>query len=204
MSLVKPSYENPLEDLLTEALLSAVPKKTRNKDERIITAEELARAEKRMKARWADPANWTKQGFVALMHKETDTLLGNFEILTHNLTPGCRRLVRVEEPHSVSSYEYVSGDQWLPEMHHEFKEAPENEQREIICNVHLKEMGVFAPKVLLLVNIEHGGIARVELLDTTEFFDKAKRNALQLPQGLCVLEGMSFDNKIELRKELGL
>lgn len=196
---------NPLDDLLTSAMLAATPRKERARDERIITAEQLAAAEKRVRAVWYDEKNWVSSGFVALKHKETDTLLGNFEIKTHTLSKGTRKLIRVNEPHLVGSVEWVSGEQWIGERVNLDATPLDVEEREIILDVHLKELGnLFAPNVMLTVRIEYGGVARAELTEPTRFFDKARREVLELEEGLCVLEAMSLDNKLDLRGKLGL
>lgn len=66
--------------------------------------------------KYLDPRNWTRTRGVALVHRETKTLLGNYGEFTHNTEAGCRKLVR-EDPlvHRVSVVEEVSGDWWLSE-----------------------------------------------------------------------------------------
>lgn len=201
----KPLME--LDDLLTRAMARQTPHKPRRKAGDTIDPKELALAEKRIRERFTDPNNWTRSRNVALIHEETDTLLGNFVEYTHKLSVGvCRRLVRVSEPAPVQDVERVAGPNWIAQpLAGKPDEVPAEEQREAICDLHLPEMDhVFAPAVMVQVTLRWGGIARVELCEETRFFNKDRKVQLILPEGLDVLEGMSLDSKLALRKWLGL
>lgn len=196
-----------LENLLTRALAKQTPHKPRRRPTDQFTAKEVAEADRRMKERFTDPKNWEQLRTVALIHEETETLLGNFMEFRHKLTTGCRKLVRVAGPAPVGDFERVSGSHWLnaPALDLRVEKAPAEEDREAICDIHLPELDhVFAPEVMVTVKLLWGGIARVELLDETRFFSKDKRVQLILPAGLDVLEGMSLDSKLKLREWLGL
>lgn len=197
-----------LEDLLTKALARQTPAKIRRKPSDIITAKELADADRRMKERFTLPENWERTRTVTLIHTETETLLGNFAEYKHKLTTGCRKLIRVSEPAVIGDFEHVSGDHWLNAMPLSPRKpdgAVAEEDREAIVDLHLPELdNVFAPEVMVTAHLLWGGISRVELMDDTRFFSKDKRVQLILPAGLDVLEGMSLDCKLKLREWLGL
>lgn len=196
-----------LDTLLTRAMAKQTPKKERRKPTDQFTAKEVAEADRRMKERFTLPENWEQVKTVALIHEETETLLGNFVEFRHKLTTGCRRLVRVNGPAPVGEFERVSGAHWLnaPSLDLRNEQAPAEEEREAICDIHLPELDhVFAPAVMVTVKLLWGGIARVELCEETRFFSKDKRVQLILPAGLDVLEGMSLDCKLKLREWLEL
>lgn len=199
-----PAGKPSLEDLLTKALVKLTPQKPRRKPSDSITPEELARAERRMRERFTDPANWERVRHVSLIHQETDTLLGNFAEYKHKLSTA-RKFMRVTEPAAVDSIEYVTGSNWLSTPVHAQLPQEAIDERQLIIDLHLKELdNVFSPDVLVDIRLEYGGVARVQLCYETRFFSKDRREQLILPEGLDVLEVMSLDNKLELRKALGL
>lgn len=201
----KPSLA--LDDLLTRAMAKQTPHKPRRKPTDTISPQELAAADKRMKERFTLPENWELVRVVALIHEETDTLLGNFTELKHKLTPGCRRLVRVNVPTEVQEFERVSGAHWLnpSPMTGKTDSVNAEEERDAVCDLSLPELGhVFAPAAMVTVKLVWGGISEVRLSDETRFFDKDKRTHLVLPEGLDVLEVMSLESKLKLREWLGL
>lgn len=203
-----------LDDLLTRALAKQTPQKPRKKATDHVTPEELANAERKVRARFTDPANWERSRNVVLIHvgeQHQETLLGNFIEYKHKLSTGvCRKLIRDETPAVVGEIEHVTGSNWLVERlsldeTKRIPGAPAEEQREAIIDLHLPELDhVFSPEVMVLVTLLWGGIHRVELTDDTRFFSKDRRVQLVLPSGLDVLEGMSLDSKLDLRKFLGL
>ncbi len=157
-------------------------------------------------ALFADPKNWTRKGGVALIHEETETLLGNFSEYVHNSVTGCRKLVREESLLSVSSTERVSGSWWLARERRPEPRQEWHEQRPAIIHLHLDKLHVHSPICELVVHLSYGSIARVELaLDTTfAAEDGHGEQLLYLPQGTNVLEVMALDSKLAVRKELGI
>jgi hypothetical protein len=204
-----------LDQLLTRAMARQTPQKPRRKATDQITPEEMAAAERRVLARWRDPANWERVRNVILIHRDAqqeETLLGNFVEYKHKLSIGvCRKLVRDTQPAPLGEIEYVTGDNWLAErvVLGENQRRPEaveaEETREAIVDLHLPELDhVFSPAVMVEVKLIWGGIAKVELMDETRFYSKTKQVQLILPAGMDVLEGMSLDCKLKLREWLGL
>ena len=209
----KPHDFGDLDSLLTKALARQTPQKPRRKPTDTVTPEELAAAERRVRARFYAPENWERTKAVVLIHvseQGQETLLGNFAEYRNKLMKDCRKLVRETQPTAIGEIEYVKGENWLadrlvvqPTVMH--KDAQAEEQREAICDIHLPELNhVFAPEVMVTVTLIWGGVAKIELMEETRFFDKERRAHLILPAGLDVMEAMSFESKQAVRRFLGI
>jgi len=149
------------------------------------------------------PEQWTRTRGVALVHRESSTLLGNFSEYTH--PSGARRLIREDSLLSVSATEYVEGSWWLGEGRVPEERRPWHEQRPAILHLFLPELGVHAPACEVTAHLSYGAIARVELVLDTRFAQTTGREQfLDLPAGTNILEVMSLDSKLALRKEIGL
>lgn len=153
---------------------------------------------------YTNPENWQRTRGVAIFHKETNTLLGNFSEYKHKTAAGCRKLVRESAPIAVSGSEYVEGNWWLPSAQMPEARKPWQETRLAMMKVHMPDLNVFAPLVELKAYLEHGGIARVELTVETQFADADGNQLLFLPAGTNILPCMTLDGKIALRQEIGL
>lgn len=198
-----------LDDLLAEAMTQQA---NRNAAKKVATID--SRAEKAARPKltpgFYDPINWSHSRTISLIHQPTNTLLGNFKEF---LYVGSRvlsitdfiptKLVRVEEPVSTDGLEFVQGDWWLQreaERHADPKSWIES--RAAIIGISLPECGLHCDAAEVVVRLEHGWIARVELLAETRFTCAARNHFLTLPAGLDVLEAMSFDSKIALKSEM--
>ena len=151
------------------------------------------------------PENWTAKRGVALIHEETKTLLGNFQELVHKREAGCRRLVRVEEPIVIDHTEYVRGPEWLGVERERIQFEPQrwtSERELLLADLALHPLGVHAADVLVRVCLYMGGMARIELIAHTTFMSVDAHSIITIPAGVNVIEAMSLDAKIEVRKEL--
>lgn len=150
-------------------------------------------------ALYADPANWTRTRGVALVHRETKTLLGNFSEYVHVSVPDCRRLVREESPISVSAIEEVSGEWgWTVPV----RESPPDVSlsvREILLSVCLTAPEVNAIAALR-VHLQGAGILRVELAEDTHF--GSLDQFLLLPAETNILPVLAHHSKMNLREAL--
>lgn len=157
-------------------------------------------------ALFGDPANWRRTRGVALVHAETETVLGQFEEWVHVSVAGCRKLLREHGSIEVSGVERVSGSWWLGEQHHVEPRQAWHEKRPAILHLHLDTLRVHSPACEVVVHLSYGGIARVELAQDTQFAQEhgKQEQLLFLPAGTNVLEVMSLDSKINLRVELAL
>lgn len=167
---------------------------------------EAAEAPPEPNALYNNPDNWTRTRGIALIHKETETLLGNFSEYLHKTVAGCRKLVREAAPISVSASEYVDGNWYL-----EASAAPEarqewHEKRTAIIDLLLPELRLHAPLIELEAHLSYGAIARVELATTTILAGLAGEptQLVTLPAGTNVLPLMGTECKAMLRKELGI
>ena len=157
-------------------------------------------------ALYSNPENWNRTRGIALIHEETQTLLGNFSEYVHRSVAECRRLVREAIPITVSATESVSGSWWIaadasPEPRQDW-----HEKRPAIIHLHLTKLAVHSPCCEVEVHLSYGGIVRVELAVDTQFAQEDGKAAqlLFLPKGTNVLGEMSQDSKVALRVELAL
>jgi len=148
-----------------------------------------------------DPKNWTLTRTVALLHKETQTVLGTFSELVHNTVEGARRLVRVDSPSSVEGTEEVSGDWWLGKHREIASPQSWHSTQTVVMDLRLAKLGVYTMLCELDVRLTQGAIARVELAAPTQFVG-ADEELLWLPAGTNILEVMDQDTKIALRVEM--
>lgn len=152
------------------------------------------------------PSQWTPSCGVALIHADSESLLGNFREYTH--PSGARRLVRETWPVGIAVIERVAGSWWLGE---ETRPQPREEwhtRKSITMPLTLEALGVSAPEIALTIHISFGGIARCELNQTTVFSSNCSANSLnmlvELPSGTNLLPVLSREEKIELRKAVGI
>lgn len=150
--------------------------------------------------------NWTRTRGIALIHEETETLLGNFSEYIHRSVPGCRKLLREELPISVEATERVSGSWWLGAERKIEPKQSWHKQRPAILHLHLDKLRVHSPATEVMVHLSYDSIARCELVADTQFAqeDGQQEQLLWIPAGTNLLEVMSRDCKINLRTELGI
>lgn len=147
--------------------------------------------------------NWETRRVISLIHRETNTLLGNFTEQVYLPNPRTKRFTRVDSPMPTDGTDYVSGDWWLrqeTERHTDPKSWIES--RDAIIGITLAECGLHCDMAEVTVRLEHGWIARVELRGETRFTCAQRNTFLILHAGLDVLEGMSLDSKLALKSEL--
>lgn len=155
-------------------------------------------------ALFTDPKNWEARRGIALIHEESRSIIGNFREYVHKSSRGCRKLVRVDEPISIQATEYIHGWEHLGEEE-KIRFAPvtsTHTQELVLEDLVLSALGVHATVTSVRAVLSYGGIIRVELLDHTQFTSPDGRVHLTLAAGLNVLEVMSLESKIALRKEL--
>jgi len=154
---------------------------------------------------YLDPENWTRIKGVAIVHRETNSIVGNFSEYRHNSLPDVRKLVREEAPISVSATEYVEGSWWLGEGRRPEPKQAWHEQRPLIVHLYLEELKVHAPACEIVAHLSYGAIARVELaLDTQLAQSEGAEQLVFLPAGTNISEVMGLDMKMIIRKELGI
>ena len=193
--LARIEQEDPLEALLLDAQLSAPAKKPKHVPGVTPTTSDL----------YMNPQNWQRTRGVALIHRDSNTLLGNFSEYRHIKDRTCRKLVREEAPIGVSGIEEVEGSWWIGEG----RQAPPkreswHEQRRALLHLHLPKLRLHCPTAKVVVFLEYGSIRRAELAAQTLFAAEDGSELVELPAGLNVLEVMDHDGKVKLRMEVGL
>lgn len=182
-----------LEDLFAEA--KAAVKAKRKAD---FLAKEKRAAEPEPPAiAFGDPVNWVEGTGVALIHRETQTFLGNFRSYRHKSDPEIRRLVRSEEPIAVSGVEEVDFGYTPPETPISSPRA--ETQAFLTVDLELDTPLVSARHVLVCVHYHNGWTARVVLVEPTTFAEQGE--ILQLPAGVDVLPALSRASKQAVRHQ---
>ena len=149
------------------------------------------------------PENWTQTRAIALIHAETQTLIGNFLEYKHVRVPHARKLIRCDSPVAVSATEMVSGPQWV----HLERIIPSPQSatatRDIVMTpLPLYELGVQAEIAEMKIYFQWGGIIRAELRSHTTFHSPDNRTILTLGAGTNLLEVMDLNAKLQMREEL--
>ena len=137
---------------------------------------------------YRNPDNWRKGKGIALVHEETQTLLGNFTEYTHKSVVDARKLVREDSP--ISSVEYVKGPWLLPEPTLAPK-RPWHQTMETVCDLRLFKM--YAPRAELRAHFGEGRLVGLELKNLTVFASDVGDTValITLPAGTEVLLQMS-------------
>lgn len=196
-----PKYDDDVEALFNEATARA---RQEIKSKRSVAAKKVDEVKQSTQALYLDPANWERKRGIALIHEESETVLGNFSEYVHLSVPGCRKLVREEAPIAVSAREFVAGSWWLEDIKPEPRQVW-HEQRTAFVHLFLDKLRVHSPACEVVVHLSYGSLARVELAVETQFAQQAGDAAqlLTLPANTNVLEVMSGDCKTGLLQELG-
>lgn len=149
---------------------------------------------------WTNPDNWREGNFIALIHTETQTVLGTFRELLHVKVPDARRLIRTA-PGPVNVCEYVSGDWWIngPELPPKRETWMTQSTHRIVLHLTL---GVFNPAALVVAVLDSGKLVRVELASVLIFAAGDRTEQLQLPAGTNILEIMTLESKQALWAEV--
>lgn len=194
--LEQPAWDNPLEDLFTEAQLAAIPKRGKQKTDPAIKPPTDT---EKLRKLYNDPANWTRKRGLALIDQESKTLIGNFSEYIHNTVPNTRRLVREHQPIGIDGTELING--YLgAEMEETVRKQSFDKQFDVVADLLLDELQVDAHTVPVRIFTRFGGTVRVELLEYTQFASASGNLILQFPAGTNVFPACSVDTKISLRK----
>lgn len=148
---------------------------------------------------FTNPKNWVAGCGVALIHEESQTLLGTMQEWLH--VSGARKLLSVTAPLPVMRTEIVSGDWWIGKRHE--IAAPESWTRsvDVVVDLQMPCLGVFSPACPCRVHLSYGGIARVCLAVETQLAQRVEETEqlVWLPAGTNVLPMLSQDCKIAVR-----
>lgn len=200
-----PAPDASLDDLFAEAEQTIARNRRNAKPASNEAVRHAAiRTSKRMQELYTLPEFWEPTRCVALIYQPTQTLVGHYQEYFHKSVPGCRKLVRSADPLPVQGVEYVQ-DSWYLGEHAEAIQNAERwdfEKEVILADLDLPSLGVRAPAATVLVRLYFGGIMSVRLREHIRFASQDGTLLLTLPLDTNILEVMSHDSKIALRKEL--
>jgi len=149
------------------------------------------------------PENWRRTRGIALIHAETETLLGNFSEYLHISVAGARKLIREETPIAIAATERVSGDWWITRKEEVVAAESWHRTALAVIDLALPSLLVHSPATPVKVLISYGGIARVELEVETQFVQtEGAEQLLTLPAGVNVLPVMSHDSKVAVKAQV--
>ena len=145
---------------------------------------------------FTDPANWIDRGGVALIHRESQTLLGNFQVLQHRVRKDLRRLIRSTSPIAVSGVEEVDFGYEPPEQ---LPTSSPRAETQVIrtLDLALEAPALSARSVIVCVHYYNGWTSRVVLTEPTTF--SAQGELLQLPAGVDILPVLQKDSRRAVR-----
>ena len=191
------SFENPLEDLFTEAMLQKKIRVKRSTDPSDRHA--LDAAAKKMREMYTLPENWERSAGIALIDKGTNTLVGNFSEYRHKTFAGTRKLLREHAPISIDRTEYVDG--YLGErLEQKLRGMGWEQEHAAVVHVLLDELMVEAPLVKVNIRTRLGALVRADLLEDTQFASVSGEKILSLPVGTNILEVVGVDTKAAMRR----
>lgn len=145
---------------------------------------------------FVNPDNWIEGRGLALIHRETRLLLGNFRELRHKTVKDARRLVRSAVPIRVDAVEEV--DFGLPAQ----TEAPPVSTRALVQRIYtgpvaLEVPAVSAPSVALCVHYYDHATAKAVLEAPAAF--SSGDELIELPAGVDLLSAMTAESKRVIR-----
>lgn len=150
---------------------------------------------------YTNPDNWIAGRTLALVHSETQTLIGNFRELLHRSVPGVRRLVREETPVAVSEVELVTGDWGITPTAKLVHAGSTLVTRTLSLPLVLSNPPMESRQAAdIAVLLQGAGILRIDLINTTLFFTEGE--ALSIPFGTNILPVLAHECKVRIRQEL--
>lgn len=194
-------------DPVLDALFANVEKEIAKTKREKAAAKAAKPSKPKLPPGYTDIANWRPERAVALVHKREEvlTFLGNFREYFYDHLPGARQLRRIlaDDACVPDAVQIVEGEWWLKPQGEELA-RPQRWVTEHPLNlgITLKECDLHCADVPVIVHLYHQGIARVVLAEEVRFTCPTRNTFLILPKGLDVLEGMSLESKLDLRRQL--
>lgn len=192
---------NPLEDLYTEAQVarkSRVTKKVVDPSMR----NALDATAKKMRETYTLPENWERTRGVALIDKNSNTLIGNFSEYINKIVPKTRKLIREHLPIAIDATEVMDGFLGVELSRRLFIGQSWENEHLATCHVLLDELMVEAPNVQLKLKTRLGVIQRAELINDTQFASVNGETIMVLPAGTNVWEAAAYDTRAAMRRHV--
>jgi hypothetical protein len=146
---------------------------------------------------WTDEANWKAGRVLAVVHADTQTLIGNFQELLHLKVTDARRLVRRSGPTHVDAVETVTGVHWVQAEYAPAAVTSAVEPLRLIVDIFLAEPAVGAMQAELSIFMDNAGIRRVELTEPTTFHGDDWY--LELPANVNLMPVMTYETKLVVK-----
>ena len=145
---------------------------------------------------FVNPENWIEGRGLALIHRETRLLLGNFRELKHKTVKDARRLVRSLTPIHIDAVEEV--DFGLPAE----AALPPISSRALVQRIYtgpvaLEAPAVSCPSAVLCIHYYDKATAKAVLEQPTSF--SSGDELVELPAGVDILSAMTRTTKRALR-----
>lgn len=203
LGIPESSFNDPLEDLFTDAMLQKKLRPARRiADPSVRNA--LDAAAKKMRELYTLPENWERTRGIALIDKDTHTLVGNFSEYVHRSIPSTRKLLREHQPIAIDATEEVSGYLGEELTNRLRGHSTWTEERRGVMDLLLPELMVGSPAVQVKIGLYLGAVVRVDLIDATQLASMSGSTILTLPAGTNVLEHLDADGRHAVRKAAGL
>lgn len=146
---------------------------------------------------YTDPRNWIEGRAIALISKESSTLLGVFRELLHVSVNNCRRLVRAPADTPIDAVETISGIvPSLPAIHSGSIYIPQVRRVATLLELDFGNQAITEVDV----HFHDGGIERVVLTEDTGF--SSDTGILELPAGTNILPMLTRESKKAVKTEL--
>ena len=130
-------------------------------------SEAIAAARAATPAPAAAPSSWYRSRGIALIHADTQALLGNFTEYLHRGQPGSRRLVREDPPMPVEATETLCGSWWTGQDVAPTPKRAWHESRLTTLPLEFRTLGVSSPSAAVYAVFGEGHLDRVELAADT-------------------------------------
>ena len=194
------TINDPLEELFLEATLTRKTKKApRMSDPALRHA--LDATAKKMKELYTLPENWERKRGIALIDRETHSLVGNYSEYVHRSIPTTRKLIREHGPIPIDATEQVSG--YLGEaLERRLRGNTWESEHRIVADIWLDELMIGMPNAELTVKTRLGVLVRVELSYDAQLASASGNTIMTLPAGTDVLNHLSSDSKAFLRRQV--
>lgn len=192
-----PEGFDSLDALVTAAIKQAVAKTAKPKKDSGNSTVKAIPSE-----RYSNPANWKAARKIALIHKDSNTLLGAFREMLHLTEPDCRRLVREDSPSLIDAQEFVTGTWgWVEPPRDDSERAPAVVITRLDLEIQLANPAV-GGQGQLLVHTQGSGILRIELLHSLTLSDPLGQQFLTLPAGTNLLPVLAYQTKLSIYAQL--
>lgn len=147
---------------------------------------------------YANPANWVKGRCIAVIHSDTQALIGNFQEWLHTSVPSARRLVKSPVPLSVTCVESVNWGIFAEQHMEPLAPRTEPDPTQLTTTLALAFPVTYPAECSVAVHYQGGGTARVALTAPVNF-TTLEGEVLSLPCGIDILPCLDRPSKISLR-----